>query len=653
MKTDRSTAVAGEDRLLPEERNRRTLWICGGIVFGLVVAAAYANLACPRSLRISKETTYITEPLKSDGKQVDYLAAIRQATYPPNMATGENGYRLIVEHLGMSPEDTPASFASVCKQLGLDAATIRPDMTYQDPWDFLEAYASSTRFDESLLDTLPPHDRSQDDAVKMLEGKLAWPWTLDDLPMMAPWLKQNGPALDLVGQAVRKPVFHVPLASQDEDESVISACLPETQRTRSFAQALKARANYRIATGHLDDALDDIVASQRLGRHVGHGTFYIDLLVGIKLEEIGKSIGIAGSLKHAPTKEQLARLIAEMNRLPPAGTIEEKALSERLIGLDLIQGLASGTASWDDCFGYSSTPVLRFLPAGADWNVTARRFNELYDELLATGNTPPFRPFDWTVGASFLSKRERSSYIADELFGYWGNNDSILESVHRNTCLGYMQRITLAMLLYERDHGALPPAWTVDAKGNPLHSWRVLLLPYLGYETLYKKIHLDEPWDSEHNRQFHGEDMTIYRCPSDPVAGPGQTTYSVIVGPDVAFQAGQGKPLADFGPHSDDMILLVERMDPVGWMEPTREISQADADRGMHEMKNPFSAVPGPIGSHHPSVVNIGFRNGAVRSLSSEGYDYYENSGGSSEKAVLQWFQKLLRGTNTEKDYAW
>ncbi len=649
MSNDRSTVdAASEDRLPPEHGGRRTLWICGGIVFVLVAATAYVNLAHSQALVISKETTYITEPLKSDGKQVDYFAAIQQATYPPNIATDENGYRLLVQHLGMSPEGTPEHFANVCEQLGLDATSIRPDRKYQEPWDFLKAYASSTRFDERLLDALPPDDRSRDGAVAMLDAKLAWPWTIEELPMMASWLEENGPALDLIGRAVRKPVFHIPLARQDEDDSLFGFLL-DFQYMRAFARGLSARANHRIATGDLNGAIDDIVTCHRLGRHVGQGAFYIDLLVSIGLEGIGKSIGIAGSLEHAPTKEQLERLIAEMDRLPPASTVQDKSLSERFSGLDVIQRLASGRISWDDCFGYSPPPAIRLLLAGADWNITARRFNELYDEALAPGTRSPIRSFDWKVAVSLLSKRERSRHLADLLFGEWGTRDAILEAVHRNTCSRHMQRITLAMLLYEREHGTLPPAWTVDAEGNPLHGWRVLLLPYMGQESLYKKIRLDEPWDSEHNRQFHGEDLAVYRCPSDPVAGPGQTTYSVIVGPDVAFQAGQGKRLADFGPHSDDLILLVERMDPVGWMAPAQEITQADADKGMHEMGVASSISPGLIGGHHSYAVNFGFRNGAVQSLSPDGRNYSPDD--SSGNAVLNRFQKLLRGTNTEKDY--
>ena len=43
------------------------------------------------------------------------------------------------------------------------------------------------------------------------------------------------------------------------------------------------------------------------------------------------------------------------------------------------------------------------------------------------------------------------------------------------------------------------PADILDAEGKPLLSWRVALLPSMGFEDLYKQFKLDEPWDSEAN----------------------------------------------------------------------------------------------------------------------------------------------------------
>src|SRR5262245_54930051 len=57
-----------------------------------------------------------------------------------------------------------------------------------------------------------------------------------------------------------------------------------------------------------------------------------------------------------------------------------------------------------------------------------------------------------------------------------------------------LQQIGLAMRSYHDKFKRLPPAVARSKDGRPLHSWRVLLLPELEYDSLYKQIRLDEPW---------------------------------------------------------------------------------------------------------------------------------------------------------------
>ncbi len=49
---------------------------------------------------------------------------------------------------------------------------------------------------------------------------------------------------------------------------------------------------------------------------------------------------------------------------------------------------------------------------------------------------------------------------------------------------------------YQDEHGRLPPAVVYDNDGEPLYSWRVLILPNLEQRELSQEFHLDEPWDS-------------------------------------------------------------------------------------------------------------------------------------------------------------
>jgi hypothetical protein len=68
-----------------------------------------------------------------------------------------------------------------------------------------------------------------------------------------------------------------------------------------------------------------------------------------------------------------------------------------------------------------------------------------------------------------------------------------------------LQHIELALEVYYEAHGCYPPQYLVDGQGKPAHSWRVLLLPYLGYDELYRRYRFDEPWNGPHNSLLAGE----------------------------------------------------------------------------------------------------------------------------------------------------
>jgi hypothetical protein len=543
--------------------------------------------------------------------------------------------------------------------LGLDAGAIAPDMRLEEPFDFLQAYVASADFDTSVIDKLlskeaaevePADEEASEngmaddehdgeeyggdeygadygydgsfvpevDPIAVLEPRLRRPWTLDDLPMMEAWLAENSPALDLVGEAVRKPVFHIPKARGTEDDELFAVLLPDVQYIRSLARALSARANYRIGMGDIDGAIDDVVACKRLGRHVGYNGILIEMLVGIAIEGIADSTGVAGSLEHPPTKGQLERLVNELNDLPPVGEFKKAMLFERYSSLDVVQSMSRGNNALSDL----NIPGW-MLRMGVDWNVVARRVNSHFDALVASGAypTPTPRP------TAIVSARVRSELLADTLGALLlPAMDAAREATRRRQCVERVQRVVLAMLLYESDHGELPPAYMVDADGNPLHSWRVVLLPYLGQQTLYDKIRLDEPWNSEHNRKFHGQAVAFYQCPSAELS-PGQTTYSVVIGPEMPFEGAEGKKLASFGPKSSPTILVVERTQPVCWMDPTLDVPQSLADSGI----NVNDGRGGEIASPHPGGANFGLRNGGCHFL--------------SQDIDLDVFTGLLRGT--------
>lgn len=76
-----------------------------------------------------------------------------------------------------------------------------------------------------------------------------------------------------------------------------------------------------------------------------------------------------------------------------------------------------------------------------------------------------------------------------------------------------LKKILAAIEAYIGTHKKLPPSVVYDQQGRPLHSWRVLILPFLGEERLYARFRLNEPWDSAHNAQLLAAMPRVYAPP--------------------------------------------------------------------------------------------------------------------------------------------
>jgi hypothetical protein len=100
--------------------------------------------------------------------------------------------------------------------------------------------------------------------------------------------------------------------------------------------------------------------------------------------------------------------------------------------------------------------------------------------------------------------------------------------------------VAAAIVKYHDRQQTLPPRGSTSAEGAPLLSWRVLILPELGYEELFKQFHLNEPWDSEHNLPLAQKMPREYGGPLAADAQPSGTNTSIIAvaGPQTCFADG-------------------------------------------------------------------------------------------------------------------
>ena len=177
-------------------------------------------------------------------------------------------------------------------------------------------------------------------------------------------------------------------------------------------------------------------------------------------------------------------------------------------------------------------------------------------------------------------------------------------------CISNFRELALAIHNYYYTQKIMPPAYTIDEKGNKLHSWRVLLLPYLGYEELYSQIRLDEPWNSEYNKQFNDMVLPIFQCHETAFADHPKpvTTYAAVVGPGAPFEEnGKKLGLIEFSDGTSNTLLFVERATPVNWMEPT-DITFDEAVKGVGVSANGIAAP-------HQGGGNCAFCDGSTRFL--------------------------------------
>jgi hypothetical protein len=157
------------------------------------------------------------------------------------------------------------------------------------------------------------------------------------------------------------------------------------------------------------------------------------------------------------------------------------------------------------------------------------------------------------------------------------------------------------MELYRSKHGHFPPAYSVDKDGRPLHSWRVLLLPYLEQEELYDELRLDEPWDSPHNQAvFEAKQMpSIFACPievkerrNDNVK---ETSYVMVVGAGTLSDGPNAVRLEDISDGPSNTVAVVEMTGSgIHWAEP-RDLDTDTMSYGINDPDRP--CIRGPHGA--------------------------------------------------------
>ncbi|MGL6195287.1 MAG: hypothetical protein ACRC2T_10755 [Thermoguttaceae bacterium] len=611
MSTDKQDAINIISETVPKEavkrkRKRLRRFVINFTILFIVSSLFVVNW---QPLKISKETTYVTEPRTADGKRIDYFRAFEEKLYPPEMKTDENGFRLILKNLGdqfkyeknvynkkTNQQETikldPVPLRrQVYEKVGLDPDTPPILDVKPEEWSaesYITELDKNGKLTDELLENFKPENSSQEKLSILRDVLYQTPWTLQQLPFMEDWVKASEKPLEIIAEATRKPEFCFPLFRDSDEEELIDliGSLCEVQITRDWTRTLQIRANYRKGIGDIDGAIDDKITCMRLGRHVRKPVSF-NWLVGAAIEGIGWAIDIYGNPEHKPTAQQLARLQSEIDAISKSATIEECLEFERLYTLSCMQMVYHSNKTVNE----SAVTNIPFLPPlAASWcinsNVVMKNTNNWFDTIIkdvkhgftADKAVPSTNPL------KYIFVNSRSKQVSDVLLMMMNSTVKALsDAQNRIQCVENMSRLNLALLRYEAEHGKFPD-------GN----WRTAILPYLGEE---------------------GE--KYFRCPTTELAED-ETTYAMI-------KRENGEV-----PDTPNTLLLVEVWPPQKMSEGngTTEPKLGGFDRVAKKMRD-------GIGSQHNGGCNATQRGGSVSFL--------------SETISAEKFNELVDGTAKKK----
>ncbi len=218
-------------------------------------------------------------------------------------------------------------------------------------------------------------------------------------------------------------------------------------------------------------------------------------------------------------------------------------------------------------------------------------------------------------------------YIALGLGILWPHVRNAREAAHRSMCQGHLKQLGGALHEYHATCGSFPPAFVLGPDGRPWHSWRVLILPYLGCQGLYDEYRFDEPWDGPNNRELLAKMPDVFACPSRPqnakaellakfsfglLGGKGDrsstangyTNYAVPFGARCIFRGELPVAIRDIFDGTSNTVLVGECAHArIPWTKPE------DIDHALHSKLSD----PDGFSSDHDQGCNFVMADGRVR----------------------------------------
>lgn len=175
-----------------------------------------------------------------------------------------------------------------------------------------------------------------------------------------------------------------------------------------------------------------------------------------------------------------------------------------------------------------------------------------------------------------------------------------------SSCMLSLKAVALALHNYHEDYGSFPPVVVRDNEGQPMHSWRALIFPYLDGGNYYAQYDFAQLWNSPSNLDFAekvltGQTSYYQSCHCQARRPESETVVLAVTGADTAWPPDRCVSLGDVTDgHDSTFFLVAVSHSGIGWFEP-RDISLEDV----------------PKTSAHGDGVHAGLVDGSVHFLPS------------------------------------
>jgi hypothetical protein len=341
------------------------------------------------AVSVSKETTYITEPLRTDGS-VDYVTALDQQARQ-RVTLGNNASVLFWQALGPG-EIWEEIRDKYFQMLGIPRLPEKGDY-FVNIQDYL-----AHRKDNEKSGNAKPEEESEDNVWYILDPAMKRPWSKQEYPVFAQWLEANEKPPSLIVEASKRPRRYDPLVGG----MLIAVPLPLRSCCHgpgNIFQALIARAMLRLKDGKLEEAWDDLLTCHRLARLIGQGPTCVESLLASRTEEMACAGDLAFLQNTHLTAAQAVKMRHDLNRLPPMPKLAEKIeIAERFTYLDNVSAFSrQGLPGLAGLFSIKENKYLKptlnslvYYGKGTpvDWDISLCMGNAWFDRIAEAFNKP-------------------------------------------------------------------------------------------------------------------------------------------------------------------------------------------------------------------------------------------------------------------------